>query len=459
MRFSLFVQRMVLMLALAATLAAPSSSAAAGLDGGRQVIAHPDGPLYVGDWVSFEVLLPGQAAETQVEVSFAGRVLGRAAVAPYGVGGRLQATFWWVWDTRGLEAGVYSLTFRIVGGEEWQETIRLNPADQVPPPEPDAHWEYATTACCTIHYITGTAAERDLAALMAMVDEQASFVEAAFGDEFEQSVTVVFLPRVLGHGGFAADGIYVSYLDRNYAGDSTESVLRHELAHVMDFQRGEWPRLSLLVEGLAVYASGGHYKPEPLGPRAAALLDLDWYIPLASLADDFYHHQHEIGYLEAGALVQYLVEAYGWEAFDAFYRQIDLPASGRQSDALDAALRRHFGRGLAEVEQDFLAWLGRQEVDEAIRADLRLTVELYDAIRRYQSLFDPSAYFLTAWLPDGAAMRERGIVADYLRHPAGWRNRVLETLLVDADRALRSGEYWRVRRNIDLVDLLLALLA
>lgn len=422
-----------------------------------QVVTHPDGPLYVGDQVSFEVLFPEGAMvpEGGVEVVYEGRVLGRAGFAPYGIERRVQATFWWVWDTRGLTPGLYTLTFRVVGGEEWEEHFRLHPASAVPPPEPLAHWDYATTDCCTIYYITGTAAERDLPALMAMVDEQAAQVEASLQSDFEQSVTVVFLPRTLGHGGFTTDGIYISYLDRNYAGASTERIIHHELVHVLDLRRGNWFRPSLLMEGLAVYLSGGHYKEEALAPRAAALLDLGWYIPLPLLAEDFYHQQHEIGYLEAGALVQYLVEMYGWEAFDDFYRDISSPGADGQAAALEAALAEHFALDWPGLEQNFLGWLRSQEVSEAARTDLRLTVELYDAIRRYQRLFDPSAYFLTAWLPDGATMRERGIVADYLRRPTGWQNEVIEPLLVEADRALRSGDFQRTRQRLNLVNWLL----
>jgi hypothetical protein len=452
---------LVLVFCVAALLAVSPLAGAASLQPPVcPVVSHPDGPLYVGDLVSFEVLLPEGAAlpEGEVEVTFEGRVLGRAGFAPYGVGGRMEAVFWWVWDTRGLEPGVHTLTFRVLGGEQWQERIHLRPASEVPPPEPDAHWDYATTACCTVYYITGTDAERDLSTLMEMVDEQAAAVEAALQAEFDQSVTVVFLPRTLGHGGFATDGIYVSYLDRNYAGASTESVIRHELVHILDFRRGAWFRPSLLAEGLAVYLSGGHYKPEALAPRAAALLELNEYIPLSLLVDDFYHQQHEIGYLEAGALVQYLVETYGWQAFDAFYRGMESPSSDGQTAVLEAALRQHFGLDLAGLEQNFLTWLRAQEVSAAERADLRLTVELYDTIRRYQSRYDPSAYFLTAWLPDGATMRERGIVADYLRHPAGWQNSLMESLLVEADRALRGGDYPRARRYVDLVNWLLNLL-
>jgi hypothetical protein len=209
------------------------------------------------------------------------------------------------------------------------------------------------------------------------------------------------------------------------------------------------------VEGLAVYISGGHFKQEPLLPRAAALFDLGWYIPLKDLADDFYPQQHEVGYLEAGALVQYMVEKYGWSAFNDFYRHMPDPGNRKPSGTLDTALRERFGISLSDLETDFTAFLKTQVVTDDIRADLRLTVRFYDTVRRYQQGLDPSAYYLTAWLPDGMTMRDLGIVADYLRHPDGWKNRLIEPLLVRADAEWRSGEYPQVKKTLDWINWLL----
>jgi hypothetical protein len=174
--------------------------------------------------------------------------------------------------------------------------------------------------------------------------------------------------------------------------------------------------------------------------RAAALLELGWYLPLTPLADDFYNSQHEIGYLEGGA-----GSIYGkhlrLEAFERFYRDIRPDPSGMQSQAIDAALRKHFGLTLAQLEQRFTAELHRQQINPDMYDDIRLSVAYYDTVRRYQQLLDPSAYFLTAWLPDGEKMRDQGIVADYLRRPSTLENIHIESLLVQADRYLRAGDY------------------
>jgi len=230
-------------------------------------------------------------------------------------------------------------------------------------------------------------------------------------------------------------------------------VLRHEMVHYLDNSLGGELRPTLLLEGLAVYLSGGHFKEEALLPRAAALLELGWYQPLTELANDFYPSQHETGYLEAGALVEYMIERWGWEAFERFYRDIHPgPRGNNQADAIDAALREHFEISFAELEADFRQRLQEQDYTPAQREDVRLTVEFYDTVRRYQQALDPSAYYLTAWLPDGEKMRERSIVADYLRHPSAPENVTLETLLVSADEHLRSGEYAEAEKLLEAMN-------
>jgi hypothetical protein len=56
-------------------------------------------------------------------------------------------------------------------------------------------------------------------------------------------------------------------------------------------------------------------------------------------------------------------------------------------------------------------------------------------------------------------MRERGIVADYLRHPSAPTNIVLETLLVSAYDQLRAGNYDEAERLIETVNQALSNLA
>jgi hypothetical protein len=416
---------------------------------------HPDPALFVGDQVSWEVIAPAEAdlSGESVTVSINQQVegaYGPLEFSPFGIQGRMQATFTWAWDTTGLEPGPYTLTFSVEPrGYEWQETLFLHPQSAVWLPEPYAKWAMAESDCCLVHYITGTEAERDLEGLLLQMDEVAQAVVAQMETQLEEPVIVTLLPRVLGHGGFAGDGISISYLDRNYAGSYFEMVLHHEMVHILDSRLGGELRPTILVEGLGVYLSGGHFKPEAILPRAAALLLLDrdlgselgWYKELAPLADDFYQAQHEIGYLQAAALVEFMINRWGWDDFMSFYRDIQPHSSGSHVQAMEVALQKHFEISVAQLEQMFLDELRRQVVLPEQLHDVRLTVEFYDSVRRYQQLLDPSAYFLTAWLGDRSEMQERGIVADYVRHPSAAQNITLEELLVEAHQQLVTGNY------------------
>jgi hypothetical protein len=417
---------------------------------------HPDQALYAGDQVSWEVIAPvevdlsGQTVsvwvDEQVEEPF-----GPLEFSPFGIQGRMQATFTWAWDTTALEPGPYTLTYSVEPlGYTWEETVFLQPQSALLPPEVGARWKVAESDCCLVYYISGTEAERDLEGLLDQTDEVTQAVTTQMDTQMDEAVTVTLLPRVLGHGGFAGDGISISYLDRNYAGSYFEMVLHHEMVHILDSRLGGELRPTILVEGMAVYLSGGHFKPEEILPRAAALLqlpssdaesELGWYVELASLAENFYPSQHEIGYLQAAALVDFMVRTWGWEDFTSFYRDIHPHPSGSQVQAMEVALQKHFEIDFAQLEQMFLDELRRQPVTPQHVQDVRLTVAFYDSVRRYQQILDPSAYFMTAWLLDWREMQERGIVADYVRRPVAPENILLEEMLLEAHQHLISSAY------------------
>jgi len=406
---------------------------------------HPDGGLYVGDQVSFEVIPPaefsGQGRSVLVQVDGrADMLLGPAEFSSFGIGGRQQATLYWAWDTTALSPGLHWLTFMVQpDGPIWTEVVNLLPRSQLPPSQVAAQWARAESRCCEVYYITGSEAERDLTAILALADQQAEQAAQHLQAQWQEPITLVLLSRVLGHGGFTNQAIAISYLDRRYSGGDWGLILHHEMIHLLDGRLGGKFRPSLFVEGLAVYLSGGHFKPEALAARAATLPGLGLYLPLQPLADNFYPSQHEVGYLEAGALVEYMVKRWGWEAFQDFYRHI--PERPTQAEAINAALVQYFGLSFSDLESDFLEYLGNQSPTPAQQDDVRLTVQFYNTMRRYQQRLDPSAYYLTTWLPDSEAMRQRGIVADYLRHPTSPENVSLETLLVAADAQLRLGHY------------------
>jgi hypothetical protein len=470
-----------------AAITATWPAAESASQGSFNVHFHPDGPLFVGDQVSLEII-PNEdmdLGDQQVEVRLKGldQVLGTAGFGLYGIGRRTQATLLWAWDTVTLQPGAYELVFTLQPeGTTWSETLILLPANLAPAPR--ASWETVVTGCCAVSFIRGTEADRDLEDLLDLLDAQAQEVRRLLGADFEAKIPIMFLPRVVGHGGFAGQEISVSYLDRDYAGGDAEIVLMHEMVHLLDGRFENQQRLPLLVEGLAVYLSGGHFKQEPLLARSAALLppeegcvqaqaviseqlavtdqtpvcSLDRYLPLKELFDDFYFAQHEIGYLQAGALVEFMVETWGWEQFERFYRGIQplqrpdgSERQGEPSEVVDQALQKYFKINLAELERQFLEALQQEDLQAQWVEDVRLTVEFYDTVRTYQQLFDPSAYFLYAWLPDSQEMRERGIIADYVRRPSVPENVELEILLVKADSALRQGDFGRVQKLLEQV--------
>lgn len=361
-----------------------------------------------------------------------------------------RARLTWAWDTRdagGRETLLVHLDpdDRVQAGDEDPTnnvvtlTVRFIADTARPAPETLATWVATTTNCCVFHYLTCTRAERDLPILTQAAERSVAFVQERLGTRLPSPLEVYFIGRVVGQGGYAQEGVVLSYPDRPYVGLDLEMVLRHEAVHVLDASLVGPATPALLREGLAVWVAGGHYRPESIPARAGALVRLNQYIPLAQLAEDFYRHQHETGYLEAAALVAYLVETYGWDEFLAFYRRAGEDDGAPPADALDQALRGSFGVGLEETESAFQAWLSGQPTTSEEARDLELTVRLFDAIRRYQQTLDPPAYFLSGWFPDAAEGERQGIVADFLRSPRSVRAAAIELMFVSAQETLRQG--------------------
>lgn len=414
------------------------------------VTFHPDPQLYSGDMVSLELDAANadpawQEASVSVYIdSRAGGPIATTNFAPFGIANNAQATFYWVWDTIGRigpQTVIITIDPKTEGAEPLEVltlTVNLLPASARPMPEPLARWAQTESACCIFHYLTGTAAERDIAAITAVADESFEQVEAQLGVTRQSKVVFTMLSRLLGHGGFASDEVSLTYIDRDAAYSDLTSVFKHEGTHILDRQIAR-ERPIIMTEGMAVYVAGGHFKPEDLEKRAAALLILEDYIPLTQLADDFYLSQHEIGYLEGGAFIRFLVEKFGWESVKVFYSSFQ--SAPTDSAMLDGALRANFNQSLTDLEAEWLAKLSSLPPDFAHVEDLRLTVMLYDTLRRYQQVNDPAAYFLTAWLPYGPEARQRGIVADFVRHPAAPENIALETMLAAAGEAIVAQKF------------------
>jgi hypothetical protein len=381
--------------------------------------------------------------------------------------GARDAKAWmeWAWDTAGLE-GPQLLTVvldprdEIKTGDENPDnnvitrTVWLLPREDLPVTWAEADWLETSSDCCVFHYISGTAAERDIDFVMEAADRATAYAGMRLGESLDNfKLTVFLIDRVLGHGGFADGALIISYLDRNYAGGDLALVLRHEATHVLD-RRFAAVRNTLLAEGLAVYVSGGHYTEEPLDERVAALLALDRYIPLTELADEFYPSQHEIGYLEAAGFVSYLIDRFGWESFKAFYADIR-PNDQGQAAMLDSALQDSFSLTLHQAESDWLAALESLPQPVAQMENLRLTIDFYDTLRRYQREWDPSAYFREAWLPPLEEAERLGVTADFLRHPSTLVNVTLEAMFSAAETYIEEGDYQEAEKLLSVTGMVL----
>ena len=436
----------------------------------EDVTLYPAPSIYTGDFVTFQISAYVPPSLNPYEVPVQILVDGELIVdEPLGgwrnLKGDIVGLFQWVWQA-GADPGSHQIEVVLDPQDILMEGDR-NPDNNVaafqvavleeetlPPIAQDQRWQTVETPYARIHVVTGTAAHRDQAELVALVD--AAVLEAAnvlgVSPVVDRKVEIFFVDRIIGQGGYAGAAMVISYLDRNYAGGGLYEVLVHESIHVLDAELEPQNRFSFLTEGLAVYGTGGHYKRENLDQRAAGLLlDTDRYIPLETLLNDFYPAQHEIGYLQAGAFMKFLADSYGQAKLLDFYRQASYKEGKSIFESLSVDAVNVYGKTLTQLETEWHGYLQSlpRSAEEAL--DLTLTIDYYDLMRQYQQQYDPTAYYLYAWLPSPQAMLERGLTASLTRHPQSEASIALEAMLEAADVALRSGEYTQTRALLDSV--------
>lgn len=430
---------------------------------------HPVPFIVSGDRVTFQVQphVPDQVpvSEVGVDIYVDDQVVSSGKLDSRNWAGLGEGIFEWVWDTSG---GYGNYTVRVVldaedliqAGDENQENNETTFAVEVlkigerPLEERDASWVKAETDCCTVTILTRTAAYRDLPELLEAVELAVSQAAIKLQEEPDHKLNVFFIDRTIGQGGFAGSEMVVSYVDRPYAGGNLHELLVHEAVHVIDRQFAP-QRIKFLAEGVAVWASDGHYKPEDLAQRSAALLAIDRYIPLSNLVENFYQAQHEIGYLQAGSFVTYLIDQFGWPTFREFYSDTSADDAPTELDSLDLNLQNYYGLSLAEMEAEWLEYLRSLPVDELEIADLENTIRYYGIMRRYQEIYDPTSHFLRAWLPDPLEVQEEGNPADLTRHPKAEINVTLEVMLQNAEAALMEQDFVRVNVILDSIERIL----
>lgn len=421
-----------------------------------EVRVYP-GPLhYAGDVVSVEVAIENSdKLENAASATLAVDDKPLPQTQPFIASSPLRDSvlvFRWAWDTAD-QVGLHKLTVSVPINDQAAPAqlvthVEVLPADDRPAQEHRAAWSERIIPCCRIVYITRTAAARDINRLAEEITGSIAAVESKVGFPVSgKPIPITLIDNVWGNGAFASNELVISTVDRDYVSSDIDITTRHEGVHYAMSPLGrETP--TLLVEGVAVYVAGGHYKPEPIPERAAALLALDHYIPLAALAEDFYSHQHEIAYLEAAGLVHYLTETYGWSEFVNLYSTEGLET--RDARWLDQALDLTYGKSLGEIEADYKSWLKQYSPGDQIE-DLRLTIELFDTMRRYQAAYAP----YQESLPTTEEARVEGQIAEFVREPAASENIALETLLAQAGQDLRQGNYTSCAAELQILNQVL----
>jgi len=419
-------------------------------------------PLYPGDWVSVSVN-PRLPADVTGPLTLTWTLdnsdVLTTPIVLEGLDARLRARFYWAWQVPETTAAV-PLTFTLLlPPDAFDPDLADNtlvvpvaplPVEAFHAPEPEATWASTELPGVRLHYLTGTAAERDLdtiagAVATAYADVGARFGFSATGDLLD----IYLLDRVIGHGGYAShDWVAITYTDRQYAPDNLGMVLRHELTHRLDAALGCHAAPSVVREGLAVYVAGGHYWLGSPVQEAAALRASTHYIPLSQLADDFYTHQHEVSYREAGAFIGYIVEHFGWEGMETFCRAT---LSGEWEDTaaqLSAGLLALGEPDWRAFEKPWEAWLGAQPSSPETLARLEVELRLMETLRAYQHVYDPGAHFLEGILLSPQAGAQWNITADFVRRPREAESVALELLLAMAQEAASSGGVEAIERPL-----------
>jgi len=363
--------------------------------------------------LTFEVPLGGFGTHTLVEatVSVDGETLD---VFPVMSGDPLLGdylAFPDAYPTAGAVGGHWvqvTATFQVNAAIDITQRIVVRPAMGRPAQEDDTRWRIERTACCNVKYLSDSAAGRDLAELVAVIDASAERVEEHFGLELPR-VRFVLIDTLWGNGGYAGGEVVVSYLDRDYSPgrrSTFQQTVLHELAHAVTDQlefSTPWP----LIEGVAVQFTQGHFKPEPLGARAKALSELGLLPSLEVLFDTFPDMQHETRYAAVGVFTEYLVQEYGFERLlDMFDSRLRVAGS----EWLGAAAAEALDVDLEGLQTGFLEWVESHDAGSQAQ-DLELTIALQEARRAYQAAHAPYPnYFLypsvTATGQDALAMRD-----------------------------------------------------
>lgn len=299
---------------------------------------------------------------------------------------------------------------------------------QAPEGEQDEAWLVRESTHFRFHFLPDSAAARDIDVIMVEAEESLGRVLVRLEMDYEGQHDVYLVERVFWQGGAAYGGreILLSYLDRNYVNALLNYYLDHEFTHVLAYSLvpEDGQTNALLAEGLATWAPGGHYGPEPIHLMAAALPLMERYIPLERLLTDFRAEQHEISYIESASFVGWLVDVYGLDTVKAFYGAADEPEAFFEMD-------------YAALEEAWLGWLEAEHDSQEVAATAlwwETQIRFFNQMRAYQETLDPFARELPQF-PSGWPSDKR---EEYQQNKDEPLNIALESQLIAASEALNA---------------------
>ncbi|HET9909907.1 MAG TPA: hypothetical protein VFQ23_24885 [Anaerolineales bacterium] len=414
------------------------------------VHAFPGPKHYAGDILTFEIETSSsfdEAFTVSMALDDGTPVDVPATFMPYG-----QVLMPMALDTTDL-SGQHRLTFTTADGE-LNETyfFEVLTADQRPKNEDHAVWLVQETDCCIFHYLSDTAAARDIDFISEHFQQGANEFEKIMQAEIGRKVEVYIIDRILRNGAFGGSGkVLLSYTDRYYGptvnGAGMQILARHELSHAADISlEATIDGVEFDYEGLALYVAGGHFKTEPLAQRAAALFDLGHSVPVNEIIP-----QHELSYLHAAAILTYIEDTYDeakvWEFLKAD------TTKDEQLISMKEAIQLTFGISLEEFDQGFQAWLEKNDPGEQLD-DLRLTIELQDLRREYQDVFASEPRFLQMEGVEAVARPENLPIV--MREAHAPSNIAVELIIAHGQQAIVEGDYARAQELIRILGEILS---
>ena len=337
-------------------------------------------------------------------------------------------------------------------------TVSLGPALQslvttptLASPAAGFTWTVSGTEHFEFYYAPDTAAERDRFEIGALAEASLDTISTALELPFDDQMDIYLVPRVFWQGGAAyGDKVQlIAYLDRNYTAVETWSYFTHEGTHalaqdLLQPKEDEGGPDGVLVEGLAVWASDGHYRLEPIDEWAALIAASEDYLPLADLrAGPFYDFQHETAYLQSASFVKFLIEQGSLDTFKELYGR----ATGDAAHD-NLLVRELYGKDYAQLEADWLDYLASIDPTPEQAELWRLKVRSFELMRRYQTELDPDA----RTLPPVPTSWETDTLHIFLTRAGAPVNVVLETALIAAQERMYGGDLAGARSLLDDVE-------